>query len=100
MQAVKDVSFKVKKCSTFAFLDTNGAGKSTVIHMMINLLKPDTGIIKFTNELLPGVVFQSHRLDEELSIENNLMIRAKLYGMSNKNAEKGINQLLEHLLDF
>lgn len=95
VHAVKDVSFNVKKGSTFAFLGTNGAGKSTVIHMMIDLLKPDAGKIKFMDDILPGVVFQSHRLDEELSIENNLMIRAKLYGMSNQEAKKSINELLE-----
>lgn len=48
VQAVKDVSFEVRKGSTFAFLGTNGAGKSTVIHMIINLLTPDTGEITFS----------------------------------------------------
>ncbi len=95
VQAVKNVSFNVRKGSTFAFLGTNGSGKSTVIHMMIDLLKPDTGVISIRDNVLLGVVFQSHRLDEELSIETNLMIRAKLYGMSTTNAKKNIKQLLE-----
>lgn len=96
-QAVKNVSFHVKRGSTFAFLGTNGAGKSTVIHMMIDLLKPDTGTIKFTDNTLQetiGVVFQSHRLDEELSIEENLLVRARLYGMSKQDAQKSIDDLL------
>lgn len=98
IHAVKDVSFHVKKGSTFAFLGTNGAGKSTVIHMIINLLKPDQGEIVFTGgvlEKVTGVVFQTHRLDEELTIEDNLMIRAKLYGMRKKEATKRINELLK-----
>src|SRR5690625_2438339 len=81
IQAVKDVSFHVEKGSTFAFLGTNGAGKSTVIYMIIDLLTPDEGTIEFANDGEVGVVFQSHRLDEELTIEENLIIRAKLYGM-------------------
>ncbi len=98
IEAVKDVSFHVRKGSTFAFLGTNGAGKSTVIHMIIDLLKPDAGRIKFTDGVLQemtGVVFQSHRLDEAFTIEENLMMRAKLYGLSKKKAKKSIEELLE-----
>lgn len=98
IQAVKDITFHVKQGSTFAFLGTNGAGKSTVIHMIINLLKPDAGSIEFTNGTLQekmGIVFQSHRLDEELTLEENLVYRAKLYGLNQKDAKKRINTLLE-----
>src|SRR5690625_565295 len=98
IEAVKDVSFHVYKGSTVAFLGTNGAGKSTVIHMIIDLLKPDAGSIKFTDGVLQemiGVVFQSHRLDEAFTIEENLMMRARLYGMSKKEAKKSIEELLE-----
>lgn len=98
VHAVKDVSFHVKKGSTFAFLGTNGAGKSTVIHMIIDLLKPDHGEITFTDGVLQnvtGVVFQNHRLDEELSLEENLIIRAKLYGIHRSEAKKRVDELLE-----
>lgn len=98
VHAVKDVSFHVKKGSTFAFLGTNGAGKSTVIHMIIDLLKPDAGTIKFTDGVLQdmtGVVFQSHCLDDELSIEENLLIRARLYGLNKKAAKKSVDDLLQ-----
>lgn len=104
IHAVKNISFHVKKGSTFAFLGTNGAGKSTVIHMISNLLKPDYGDIYFTDgtlEEVTGIVFQTHRLDENLTIEENLMVRAKLYGFSKKEALKRIDELLEifHLAD-
>lgn len=98
IQAVKDVSFHVEKGSTFALLGTNGAGKSTVIHMIIDLLKPDAGTIKFTDGVLQemtGVVFQSHRLDDELSIEENLLVRARLYGLNKKAAKKSVDDLLQ-----
>lgn len=98
VRAVKDVSFHVKKGSTFAFLGTNGAGKTTVLHMIINLLKPDQGNITFTGGVLQevtGVVFQTHRLDEELTIEDNLLIRAKLYGMRKEKAKERVEDLLK-----
>lgn len=94
LKAVKDISFHVKKGTTIAFLGTNGAGKSTVIYMLIDLLKPDKGTITFKNKEVVGVVFQSHRLDEVLTIEENLIIRAKLHGMSRALAKQRINELL------
>ncbi|MDN6194564.1 MAG: ATP-binding cassette domain-containing protein [Alkalibacterium sp.] len=98
VQAVKDLSFTVRKGSTFAFLGTNGAGKSTVIHMLINLLQPDSGEIIFDEDMRQeklGVVFQSHRLDDAFTLEENLFIRAQLYGMNKVEAKERVEELLE-----
>ncbi|SEJ10061.1 ABC transporter, partial [Alkalibacterium gilvum] len=98
VKAVNDLSFSVEKGNTFAFLGTNGAGKSTVIHMIIGLLTPDSGEIVFDKDIPQdeiGVVFQNHRLDEDFTIEENLMIRAQLYGVSKKNAQKHVSELLQ-----
>ncbi|HLR16017.1 MAG TPA: ABC transporter ATP-binding protein [Bacillota bacterium] len=97
IEAVKNVSFHVKEGSTFAFLGTNGAGKTTVIQMMIELLKPDHGEIIFSDgnlQEVTGVVFQNHRLDEELTIEENLIVRALLHGMGKKAAKERVAELL------
>ncbi|MDN6631481.1 MAG: ABC transporter ATP-binding protein [Staphylococcus equorum] len=98
IKAVNDLSFSVRKGTTFASLGTNGAGKSTVIHMIIGLLKPDKGEINFDTDTLPeeiGVVFQNHRLDDDFTIEENLMIRAQLYGVSKAHAQKRVDELLQ-----
>lgn len=42
-QAVKKVSFNVKKGEIYGFLGANGAGKSTTIKMLCGLLEPDGG---------------------------------------------------------
>lgn len=97
VEAVKNVSFHIEKGTTFALLGTNGAGKSTLIHMIIGLITPHKGTITFSkNQLeLIGVVFQTSRLDEEFTIEENLITRAKLYGISHKEAKTRVNDLLE-----
>lgn len=97
VQAVKNLSFTVEKGSTFAFLGTNGAGKSTVIHMLIDLLKPDSGEIIFDEDIQQeeiGVVFQNHRLDDAFTLEENLLMRAQLYGITKKEAQERVNELL------
>ncbi len=42
---LEDVSFKVPRGKTFAFLGRNGAGKTTTILTLLGLLKPDAGHI-------------------------------------------------------
>lgn len=47
--ALKDISFEVKKGDMFAFLGQNGAGKSTTIRCMLGLIKHNHGDIKLFN---------------------------------------------------
>ena len=72
VQAVNDVSFYVNEGEFFAFLGSNGAGKSTTIHILCTLLKPDDGYITIKNYQLNkddtkirqsiGIVFQNHKM--------------------------------------
>ncbi len=109
VHAVNDLSFKVKQGELFAFLGVNGAGKSTTISMMCGTLIPDNGSIhicgldalKQIREITSniGVVFQNSVLDGVLSVKDNLMSRASLYGITGKAAKDRIKELAE-MLDF
>lgn len=80
---VNRINMRVNKGQLTALLGTNGAGKSTTIAMLIGLLKPTSGEVKYNSEnnrpVKIGVVFQQSVLDEELTVKQNLKIRAKLY---------------------
>lgn len=109
VHAVKDLSFIVKEGELFAFLGVNGAGKSTTISIMCGVTTKDNGEViiddknidtnmsEITNEL--GVVFQNSVLDSVLTVKDNLIIRASLYGIAGKVALERINYLSE-ILDF
>ncbi|MBP3038198.1 ABC transporter ATP-binding protein [Bacillaceae bacterium Marseille-Q3522] len=56
--ALKDVSFSVKKGFVTGFIGGNGAGKSTTIRLMMNLLQPDSGTIS-----LFGLDYKKHEKD-------------------------------------
>lgn len=43
LKAVDNVSFRVKKGSSFGLLGLNGAGKTTTFKMMVSLIRPDSG---------------------------------------------------------
>ncbi len=109
VKAVDGLSFKVKQGELFAFLGVNGAGKSTTISMMCGTIRPDEGqitvcgknaltdIAAITSKI--GVVFQSSVLDSVLTVRDNLLSRASLYGITGKAAAERISELAE-LLDF
>ncbi len=109
VHAVNDLSLCVKEGELFAFLGVNGAGKSTTISIMCGMLAKDSGKVyidgkdvdndmrEIAKEL--GVVFQNTVLDEKLSVKDNLLSRASLYGITGKAAKDRINELAE-LLGF
>lgn len=109
VHAVNDLSLCVREGELFAFLGVNGAGKSTTISIMCGMLAKDSGKVfidgfdvdknmrEITKEL--GVVFQNTVLDAKLSVKDNLLSRASLYGITGKEAKQRIESLAE-LLDF
>ena len=109
VKAVDDLSFKVKKGEFFAFLGVNGAGKSTTISIMCGQLAKDSGSVIVNgkniedgmNEIRKeiGVVFQSSLLDMQLTVRDNLEMRAALYDITGSEFEQRLNELAE-LLDF
>lgn len=85
--AVNDLSLTIKGGQFVAFLGPNGAGKSTTINMLTGMAQPTSGEIKMdglapTNQKYRqklGVVFQNSVLDDDLSVIDNLKIRAGMY---------------------
>lgn len=92
VQAVNDISFHVREGELFAFLGTNGAGKSTTIEILCTFLKKTSGIVKIAGHTLEkdnaairdniGIVFQSSLLDERLTVYENIITRGKLYALT------------------
>ncbi len=93
-QAVNDLNLQIETGSFTAILGPNGAGKSTTIQMLTGLLQPTAGEILYDNAIKLGVVFQNSVLDDMLTVQENLEIRAGQY----KDIDKGkvdnlVNQL-------
>ena len=105
--ALKGISFEVKEGSFTAFLGKNGAGKSTTINIISTLLEPTDGEVSIFGHTLGkedgiirsliGVVFQHPMLDDELTVEENLRIRASFYGLTGNLATHKIIELLQTL---
>jgi ABC-2 type transport system ATP-binding protein len=105
--AVDNVSFNVKKGEIFGFLGPNGAGKTTTINILCTLLAPTSGhalvnnfdIINNPLEVRKsiGIVFQETTLDNHLTVEENLYLHAKLYGLNKNQFRKKLYPILKLL---
>jgi len=103
--AVNDISFEVHDGEIFGLLGPNGAGKSTLIRMMTTLIPITEGkayIAGYDVSTHPdearrciGVIPQALTSDIDLTVEENLSIYAKLYGVPPEQRRKSINELLE-----
>ncbi|HTW49211.1 MAG TPA: ATP-binding cassette domain-containing protein [Acidobacteriaceae bacterium] len=104
-EAVKGVTFEVADGEIFGLLGPNGAGKSTLIRMMTTLIPVTEGraliaghdVMKEPDAVrhLIGVIPQALTSDIDLTVEENLNIYAKLYGVPRAQRERNVAQLLE-----
>lgn len=103
--AVADLSFAVAVGSTCALLGGNGAGKTTTLSMLLGVLLPSSGRIRVLGEdmlahryrVLPRMNFTSPYVDlpKKLTVEENLMVFAGLYGV--RRARARIGALIDEL---
>lgn len=101
--AVDDIGFEVERGSVFAFVGTNGAGKSTTISCLTTLLDADAGDVTVLGHDIRsdpaevragiGVVFQESVLDPLLSVRENLRVRGSFYGTRPKAVDARIQEL-------
>jgi len=108
--AVNNISFKIGKGKIIGLLGPNGCGKSTTIGMMLGLIKPSSGTVIINGQniehnrtnLLEKMNFISPyvELPKKLTVEENLKVYGRLYGV--KNLKDKISDLMEklNLLDF
>jgi len=107
--AVDNVSFSVAKQSIFGFLGPNGSGKTTVIRMLCGILEPTSGdarigdvdVVRDTERVKGSIGYMSQKfsLYDELTVNENLMFYAQLYGLRGTAAKARRDELvaLTHL---
>ena len=107
VRAVRGIDLDVRRGTLFAFLGLNGAGKSTTINIICTLLRADAGSVIVAGQDVAarpdkvraslGVVFQGSVLDPALTVRENLVLRAGLYGLSGRAARVRVDELSEML---
>lgn len=102
--AVKDISLKVETGIIFSLLGVNGAGKTTTIRMLNGLAKPTAGEayvlgksirdqieqIKYLSDISP----QETSVAPNLTVYENLLFMAQIYGKRGKEAVDKVEEIL------
>lgn len=101
--ALNQIQFNVDKGEIFGFLGPSGAGKTTLINILTGQLKADEGTTqllgKDTKDLTPedlariGLAGDSSGYYEKLSLEKNLIVYAKIYGLPNSRVDEVLEQV-------
>ena len=104
-RAVDKISFTIERGEVFGLLGKNGAGKTTTIKMLTLQLKPTAGEIFFDgrpikgNEIfikeLIGLVPQHLNFDQDLTVEENLELHARLHHLKKIERREKISELLK-----
>lgn len=105
--AVKNISFKLNSGEVIGFVGPNGAGKTTTMKLILGLLFPDEGIIRYDgvlqHEAMPfirsrfGFLPENNPLPEDTFVADYLEFQARLKGV--KNSKDRVKALAKRL-DF
>ncbi|RKH52138.1 ABC transporter ATP-binding protein/permease [Corallococcus interemptor] len=103
--AVDHVTLNIERGEIFGFLGSNGCGKSTTMKMLTGLLPPTEGTAKLFGSAVDagsmevrknlGYMTQAFSLYGELSVNENLVLHARLYHLPPDKAKARIEELVE-----
>lgn len=101
--ALNQISFSINEGEIFGFLGPSGSGKTTMINILTGQLQANSGntelLGKDSQKLLPsdfeelGLVSDTSGYYEKLSLYNNLLLFARLYGVSKSRIEEILKQV-------
>jgi ABC-2 type transport system ATP-binding protein len=92
--ALDRVSIEIATGELFGLIGPDGAGKTTFFRIAAGVLKPTSGTLTVERDVTFGFVPQRFAMYEDLSIDENLRLRARLYGVPDDVAEARAQDLL------
>lgn len=97
---VSDVSIDIRNNDFVAFIGPNGGGKTTIIRVMLGLIKPDSGEVNRINGLKIGYLPQSNDIDLSFPISVIDVIMSGQLDGNRLFPPKNVRQKAEELLEF
>ena len=108
-KVVSDVSLQVRRGEVVGLLGPNGAGKSTTFHMIVGLLRPNSGVIMLDGKDITrepvfrrarlglGYLAQEPSIFRRLSVRDNVLAVLETMPMSGRARQDRLAQLLDDL---
>lgn len=102
VKAVNGVSLEINPGEIYGLLGANGAGKTTIFRMILNIIKPDSGVIQYNNQTMSiensylfGYLPEERSLYQREKVADQLVYFAKLKGLTSKEANIKLDYWLE-----
>lgn len=92
--ALNGISFSVDKGQALAIIGENGAGKSTILKLIVGSLKADKGEV-FARGRVSGLLELGAGFHPELTGRENLYLSASLFGLSKSDTDSILNNIIE-----
>jgi lipooligosaccharide transport system ATP-binding protein len=106
LEVVAGIDLELKPGECFGLLGPNGAGKTTTLRLCLGLIDPDGGEIEVLSLPVPdrarearrrvGVVPQADNLDPDFTVEENLLVYGRYFGLG----DAAVRGRIPALLDF
>ena len=107
--ALQEVSFHIEPGEFMFFVGPSGAGKTTILRLMLREIEPSNGTIKIEGEdvsllkkkKLPllrrqiGAVFQDYKLIEDRTAAENVALISEMVKQTQEEVDEHVNQILE-----
>ena len=94
LQALRGISFDVRRGEFFGIVGRNGSGKSTLLKIMASIYRADAGRIRVAGRLAPfielGVGF-----NPEMTSRENVVLNGVLMGLSRQEARRRLDAVLD-----
>jgi len=102
--AVSDINLEIARGQITALIGPSGCGKSTILRLIVGLIAPDSGEIRFDGKPIAigtimkirrrlGYVIQDGGLFPHLTARRNLALQSTLFGKNRDEIEKRIAEL-------
>lgn len=105
---LQDVSFTINRGEFLFLIGTTGAGKSTLMRLLLNEMQPDSGVVRvggrdlseITRSKMPfyrrnlGVVFQDFKLLPNRTVYDNVAYALQVTGASRKQIRRQVPDVL------
>lgn len=100
--AIRDLSFTVERGQVFGLLGLNGAGKSTTIRIILDILNADSGTVTWNDRPSSAQVTQQfgylpeeRGLYQQMKVLDQLVLFGRLHGLSRTGAVAAATKWLE-----
>lgn len=92
--ALKDVSFQVKHGETLGIIGHNGAGKSTMLKILSNIIRPNRGTMR-VNGRLRALIEVAAGFHGDLTGRENIFLNGAILGMTQKEIASKYDEIVD-----